>query len=43
MNSKNSLFYESNNYIAPIDHEKDPKIMSGWTHDAVYLRGLVGK
>jgi RimJ/RimL family protein N-acetyltransferase len=41
MNSVNSLFSENNIYFAPIDHEKDAKIVSGWTHDPVYLRGLL--
>jgi RimJ/RimL family protein N-acetyltransferase len=39
MNSENSLFSEKNIYVAPIDHETDPKIVSGWTHDPAYLRG----
>jgi len=41
MNSENSLFSENNVYFAPIDHKKDAKIVSQWTHDPVYLRGLL--
>ncbi len=26
--------------LAPIDHEQDPEIVSGWTHQAAYLRML---
>jgi RimJ/RimL family protein N-acetyltransferase len=39
MNLENALFTEKNIYVAPIDHEKDAKIVSHWTHDPLYLRG----
>lgn len=42
MTFENALFTSKNIYFAPIDHEKDAKIVSGWTHDPVYLRGNLG-
>ena len=39
MNLENVLFTEKNIYVAPIDHEKDAKIVSQWTHDPSFQRG----
>ncbi|MEN8171526.1 MAG: GNAT family protein [Chloroflexota bacterium] len=41
MKSEKSLFHEKNIYFGPIDHQKDVKIVSKWTHDPIYMRGLV--
>ena len=35
-----SLFESEKVCLAPLDHEKDPEIISKWTHDASYLRLL---
>ena len=40
MNIEVPLFESERVCLAPIDHEKDAEIESGWTHDANYLRLL---
>ena len=41
MKLDNALFSKKNIYVAPIDHEKDAKTVSNWTHDPSYLRGIM--
>jgi RimJ/RimL family protein N-acetyltransferase len=38
MNIDNPLFEGSLVRLGPIDHEKDPEIVSRWTHDAGFMR-----
>lgn len=40
MNILTPLFEGKLTCLAPIDHEHDPDIISGWTHNATYLRML---
>ena len=40
MNILTPLFEGKLTCLAPIDHEHDPEIISGWTHTATYLRML---
>jgi RimJ/RimL family protein N-acetyltransferase len=40
MNILTPLFEGKLTCLAPIDHEHDPEIVSGWTHNATYLRML---
>jgi len=40
MDFQHSLYEAERICLAPIDHEKDPEIVSRWTHDAEYLRML---
>jgi len=40
VNIATPLFEGQSICLAPIDHENDPDIVSGWTHHAIYLRML---
>jgi RimJ/RimL family protein N-acetyltransferase len=40
MNIDTPLFEGKLICLAPIDHERDPEIVSGWSHNAAYLRML---
>jgi len=38
MSIDNPLFHGKHVRLGPIDHEKDPEVVSGWTHDAGFMR-----
>ena len=38
MNISDSLFEGKLVCLAPIDHEKDPEVEAGWTHDPAFMR-----
>jgi RimJ/RimL family protein N-acetyltransferase len=38
MDFQRSLYEAEHICLAPIDHEKDPEVISRWTHDSAYLR-----
>lgn len=40
MRLENPLFQGNLIWLAPIDHEADPAIESGWTHDAEFMHLL---
>lgn len=43
MNIETPLFEGKCSCLAPIDHERDPEIISGWTQNVAYLRMLETK
>ena len=38
MDFQRSLYEAEHICLAPIDHEKDPEVISRWMHDSEYLR-----
>jgi hypothetical protein len=37
MDIQKQLFIRPSIYLGPIDHENDPPVISGWSHDPEYL------